>query len=56
MTILRTPQKVTVVGTEVVRQRWSDFGGFSIKIFIKVSLAGLSLAIVDSWPLFRGGC
>jgi hypothetical protein len=37
----REPQKVAVV------QRWSVFGGFSIKIGIKRSLAGLSLAIFD---------
>ncbi len=28
---------------------------FSIKIGIKSSLAGLRLAVVDRWPLFRGG-
>ena len=29
--------------------------GFSIKIGIKISLAGLCPAVVDRWPLFRGG-
>jgi hypothetical protein len=43
------PQKVAVV------QSWPVFGGFSIKIGIKISLAGLRLAVVDRWPLFRGG-
>jgi hypothetical protein len=39
----REPQQVAVV------QRWSVFGGFSIKIGIKHkrSLAGLSIAIFD---------
>jgi hypothetical protein len=36
-------------------KRWSIFGGFSIKIGNKMSLAGLSMAVVDRWPLFRGG-
>jgi hypothetical protein len=43
------PKKVAVV------QRWPVFGGLSIKIGIKISLAGLRLAVVDRWPLFRGG-
>jgi hypothetical protein len=43
------PQKVAVA------QRWPVFGGFLIKIGIKISLAGLRLAVVDRWPLFRGG-
>jgi hypothetical protein len=43
------PKKVAVV------PRWPVFGGFSIKIGIKISLAGLCLAVVDRWPLFRGG-
>ncbi len=46
---LGTPQKVAF------EQRWSVFGGFSIKIVIKVILVGLSLAFVDRRPLFRGG-
>jgi hypothetical protein len=29
--------------------------GFSIKIGIKIRMAGLSLAGVDKWPMFRGG-
>jgi hypothetical protein len=44
------PKKVAVV------HRWLFCRGFSIKIGTKISLAGLSLAIVDRWPLFRGGC
>jgi hypothetical protein len=43
------PQKVAVV------QRWPVFGGFSIKVGIRISQAGLSLAVADRWPLFRGG-
>ena len=43
------PKKVAVA------QRWPVFGGFSIKFFIKISLARLCLAVVDRWPLFRGG-
>ncbi len=39
------PQKVAVV------QRWSVFGGFPIKIGIKICLPGFSLAVVDRWPL-----
>jgi hypothetical protein len=31
-----------------VVQSWPVFGGFSIKIGIKISLAGLRLAVVDS--------
>ncbi len=42
------PKKVAVV------QRWPVFGGFSIKIVLKISLARLVLAAVDRWPLFRG--
>jgi hypothetical protein len=38
-----------------VVQRWPVFGGFSIKIGIIISLAGLILAVADRWPLFRGG-
>ncbi len=41
----RDPKKVAVV------QSWPAFGGFSIKIDIKISLAGLRLAVVDRWPL-----
>ncbi len=44
----RDPQKVAVV------YRWLLCRGFSIKIGIKTSLARLSLAVVDRWPLFRG--
>jgi hypothetical protein len=43
------PTKVAVV------HRWLLYRGFSIKIDIKISLAGLSFAVVDRWPLFRGG-
>ena len=43
------PKKAAVV------QSWPVFTGFSIKIGIKSSLAGLRLAVVDIWPLFRGG-
>ena len=43
------PKKVAVV------QSWLVFTGFSIKIGIKSSLAGLRLAVVDRWPLLRGG-
>jgi hypothetical protein len=43
------PQKAAVV------QSWPVFGGFSIKIGIIISLAGLGLAVTDRWPLFRGG-
>jgi hypothetical protein len=43
------PQKVAVA------QRWPVFGGFLIKIGIKISLARLRLAVVYRWPLFRGG-
>ncbi len=43
------PKKVAVV------QSWPVLGGFSIKIVLKISLAGLGLAVVDRWPLFRGG-
>jgi hypothetical protein len=43
------PKKAAVV------QRWPVFGGFSIKIGIRINLAGLSLAVADRWPLFRGG-
>jgi hypothetical protein len=45
----RDPKKAAVV------QRWPVFGGFSIKIGIRISLAGLSLAVAYRWPLFRGG-
>ncbi len=38
----------------VVVQGWSVFGGFLIQIGIKISSAGLSLTVVDWWPLFRG--
>jgi hypothetical protein len=38
------PPKVAVV------HRWSLCRGFSIKIGIKISLAGPSLAVVDRWP------
>jgi hypothetical protein len=44
------PKKAAVV------QRWPVLEGFSIKIGIKINRAGLRLAIVDRWPLFRGGC
>ena len=44
------PKKVAVV------HRWSLCRGFSIKIGIKISLARLSLAVVERWPLFTGGC
>jgi hypothetical protein len=44
------PKKVAAVV-----QSWPVFTGFSIKIGIKSSLAGLRLAVVDRWPLFRGG-
>jgi hypothetical protein len=40
---------------EAVVQSWPVFTGFSIKIGIKSSLAELRLAVVDRWPLFRGG-
>jgi hypothetical protein len=43
------PKKVAFV------QSWPVFTGFSIKIGIKSSLAILRLAVVDRWPLFRGG-
>jgi hypothetical protein len=43
------PQKVAV------KHRWFLCRGFSIKIGIKISLAGLCLAVVDRWLLFRGG-
>jgi hypothetical protein len=43
------PKKVAVV------QSWPVSTGFSIKIDIKSSLAGLRLGVVDRWPLFRGG-
>ena len=43
------PQKVAVV------HRWRLSRDFSIKIGIKISLAGLNLAVVDRWQLFRGG-
>jgi hypothetical protein len=43
------PKKAAVV------QRWPVLEGFSIKIGIKINLAGLCLAIVDRWPLFRVG-
>jgi len=39
-----------------VVQIWPVLTGFSIKIGIKSSLAGPRLAVVDRWPLFRGGC
>ncbi len=42
------PKKVAAV------QTWPVCTGFSIKISIKSSLAGLRLAVVDRWPLFRG--
>ena len=43
------PKKVAVV------QSWSVLQGFSIKIGIKSSLAKIRLAVVDMWPLLRGG-
>ena len=43
------PRIVTVV------QRWPLFRGFSIKIAIKFDFAGLRLAVVGRWALFRGG-
>jgi hypothetical protein len=43
------PKKVAVI------QSWPVVTGFSIKIGIKSSLAGLRLAVVDRWPLLRGG-
>jgi hypothetical protein len=43
------PQKVAV------DHRWLLCIGFSIKIGIKINLAGLCLAAVDRWPLFIGG-
>ena len=42
------PKKVAVA------HRWFLCRGFSIKINIKISLAGLCLAVVDRLPLFRG--
>jgi hypothetical protein len=38
-----------------VVDRWPLKRGFSIKIAIEFDLAGLRLAVVGSWPLFRGG-
>ena len=35
--------------------RWALFRGFSIKIDIEFYLAVVRLAVVDRWPLFRGG-
>jgi hypothetical protein len=43
------PKNVAVV------QRCPVFEGFTIEIGIKISLAGLFLAVVDRWQLFRGG-
>jgi hypothetical protein len=45
----RDPKKAAFV------PRRSLCRSFSIKTGIKTSLAGLSLAVVDRWPLFRGG-
>jgi hypothetical protein len=33
---------------------YKGLGGFSVKIGIKISLAGLSLTVVDRWPLTQG--
>ncbi len=43
------PQKVAVVHRLLLCR------GFSNKSAINVRLAGLSLAVVNRWPLFRGG-
>jgi hypothetical protein len=43
------PQKVAVV------HRWPLCRDFSIEIGIRIILGGLTLAVVDRWPLFRGG-
>jgi hypothetical protein len=37
-----------------VVHRWPLIRGFSIKIAIKFDLDGLRLAVVGSWPTFRG--
>jgi hypothetical protein len=31
------------------------FGGWSLKIDSNIEKLGITLAIVDRWPLFRGG-
>ena len=36
--------------------RWPLLRVFSIKIAIEFDLAGLRLAVVGRWSLFRGGC
>jgi hypothetical protein len=38
-----------------VVQRWPLFRGYSIKIAIEFDSAGLRLAVVGRWLLFRGG-
>ncbi len=43
------PQKVAVV------HRWSLCRGFSIKITVSIEILGITLAVLDRWPLFRGG-
>jgi hypothetical protein len=38
-----------------VVHRWPLLRVFSIKVTIEFDLAGLRLAVIDRWPLFRGG-
>jgi hypothetical protein len=45
----RDPKLLAVV------DRWPWFRGFSIKNAIEFDLAGLRLAVVGRWLLFRGG-
>jgi hypothetical protein len=47
-------EKVAVV--QMFMQRWLLFSVYSFKIAISFGRLGLKLAIVDRWPLFRGGC
>ncbi len=46
---------VPTVGTQKSGffQKWLLFRGWALKNTIKL---GITLAIVDRWPLFRGGC
>jgi hypothetical protein len=49
---------MATLGTQkmAVVQKWLLFKDWPLKITINIEKLGVTLAIVDRWPLFRGDC
>jgi len=57
LTVQSNLRKTATFGTQkfTVIQKWSLFKGCSLNFTISIEILGIRLAVVNRWPLFRGG-